>query len=208
MDSDFQSRQISKKEINYRKLTVWDGGSMVTLRYTPITEESALKDFDCGNASVNRLVADSYYPHLLKQSRTYQIKVRDQTVGFYRLSVQGVSLEHSDAPVAERYLATPSYGAVCLDYIAVDASFHHLGIGTAALESIVQQAHALAQSWPVRLLVLDALRKKVPWYSNKDFCALNSSDLAGASETVRMYLDLQSEEDSAVLDAYCDSYYT
>lgn len=59
-----------------------------------------------------------------------------------------------------------------------------------------------------RLLVLDALRKKVPWYSNKDFCALNSSDLAGASETVRMYLDLQSEEDSAVLDAYCDSYYT
>lgn len=180
---------------------------MGVLSYTPITEESVLKDFDCGNASVNQLIADSYYPHLLKQSRTYQIKMQDHTVGFYRLSVRSVSLENSDASMADFYWGTPSYGAVCLDYIAVDAGIHHLGIGTVALKSIVQQAQALAQSWPVRLLVLDALRNKAPWYSNMGFDALNRSDLAGASETVTMYLDLLSKEDSAVLDAYHRSYY-
>lgn len=80
---------------------------MGTLEYIPLEGEDVLQGFDCGNASVNALVAESFYPHLLKQSRTYQVKLQNQTVGFYSLSVRGVSLLNSDAPVAEFYFKEP-----------------------------------------------------------------------------------------------------
>lgn len=65
---------------------------MGTLECVPLRSEIALRGFDCGNASINEKVRKSFYPHLLKQSRTYQIKMQNQTVGFYSLSVMSVNL--------------------------------------------------------------------------------------------------------------------
>lgn len=70
---------------------------MGTLECVPLRSEIALRGFDCGNASINEKVRKSFYPHLLKQSRTYQIKMQNQTVGFYSLSVMSVNLAQSDA---------------------------------------------------------------------------------------------------------------
>ncbi len=150
---------------------------MGTLESIPLEGEDVLQGFDCGNASVNALVAESFYPHLLKQSRTYQVKLQNQTVGFYSLSVRGVSLLNSDAPVAEFYFKEPSFGAICLDYLAVDARIHGRGIGSAILHSVITQARELAKDWPIRLFVLDALREKVSWYRDRGFDALIRADL-------------------------------
>ena len=94
---------------------------MGTLECVPLRSEIALRGFDCGNASINEKVRKSFYPHLLKQSRTYQIKMQNQTVGFYSLSVMSVNLAQSDASIAEFYSNRQGVGAISLDYIAVDA---------------------------------------------------------------------------------------
>lgn len=181
---------------------------MGTLEYIPLEGEDVLQGFDCGNASVNALVAESFYPHLLKQSRTYQVKLQNQTVGFYSLSVRGISLLNSDAPVAEFYFKEPSFGAICLDYLAVDARIHGRGIGSAILHSVITQARELAKDWPIRLFVLDALREKVSWYRDRGFDALIRADLDKKTETVGMYLDLSSKEELDALGAYTDDFFS
>lgn len=178
---------------------------MGTLTCVPLRSEATLQGFDCGNASINEMVKGSFYPHLLKQSRTYQIQIQNQTVGFYSLSVSSVDLAGSDAPVAEYYSRTSEFGAVSLDYIAVNARIQNHGIGSVILKSVIAQAIELAAKWPIRLFVLKALRERVAWYLEQGFRILDSTELRGHSETVWMYFDLSSEEERTALRAYTDS---
>ncbi|MFR1562715.1 MAG: hypothetical protein ACLST7_12340 [Oscillospiraceae bacterium] len=177
---------------------------MGTLECVPLRSEIALRGFDCGNASINEKVRKSFYPHLLKQSRTYQIKMQNQTVGFYSLSVMSVNLAQSDASIAEFYSNRQGVGAISLDYIAVDARIQNHGIGSTILNSVIARVKELARDWPVRLFILEALRERVSWYLDKGFDALDSADLDGNSGTVWMYFDLISAEEGAALREYAD----
>lgn len=180
---------------------------MGALYYTLLESESELSDFDCGNSSINRLVSESFFPHILKQCRTYKISMEKQRVGFCSVSILGISLDESDASMADYYSNTPSYGAVKLDYIAVDSRVQKYGIGTTALEYVKKQAKQMYDTCPVRLLVLDALRDRIKWYTKNGFEAINSADLQGDSETVRMYIDLMPDEDKQFIDDYIEAYY-
>lgn len=175
---------------------------MGALCYTLIEAEDELGGFDCGNPSINKLVSESYYSHILKQTRVYKLSIQGQRVGFCSVSILGISLESSDAPIAEYFDKTPSFGAVMLNYLAVDARVQHLGIGSTALEYIIAEAQTLYTLWPVRLLVIDALRNKIDWYTNHGFEILNKADLNGISETVQMYFDLMPAEDQKSIEDY------
>lgn len=167
-----------------------------------IDNEAELRNFDCGVSTVNDLVANSFYPHLLQQRMVFKILCRGRSVGFFSVSILSVSLENSDAEIAEYYIDPPSFGAVKLDYIAVAKETQRRGIGTIALEYVIIAARELRKTWPIRLMVLDAIRDKIEWYKTLGFEALSCTELNGTSPTVHMYLDLMPEEDKKGLDTY------
>lgn len=180
---------------------------MGTLDYSLIQIVEDIDQFDCGNASINQLVSRSIYPTLLKQTRTYKISMKGHRIGFYSVSILAISLEGSDAPIAESFEGTPTFAAVKLDYVAVDKRVQNHGIGTNVLAYVVDEARELCKVWPVRILVLDALRDKLTWYTERGFRAINSSDLVRTTPTVRLYIDLISLEDAEKIVEYDCSFY-
>ena len=180
---------------------------MGTLDYSIIRIAGDVDEFDCGNASINQLVSRSLYPTLLKQTRTYKISMKGHRIGFCSVSILAISLEGSDAPIAESFEGTPTFAAVKLDYVAVDKRVQNRGIGTNVLDYVVDEARGLSKVWPVRILVLDALREKLAWYTERGFQAINSSDLSSTTPTVRLYIDLISLEDAEKIAEYDYSLY-
>ena len=164
--------------------------------------ERELLDFDCGNSSVNALVAKSFLAHAVKQQLTYKILYQNIVVGFWTVSMRGVTLDNSDAKVAECYEDPPEFGAVKLNYIAVSKEVQGCGIGSSALWYIIKKAQELYQQWPVRMLILDAIRDKMEWYQKFGFEAICQEDISSDSATVQMYLDLMPDREKGELDAY------
>lgn len=167
--------------------------------------ESDLRNFDCGNPSINKLVTDSYFPHIVKQCMVYKILYSERRVGFLSLSIIRISLDNSDAPVAEYFEKEPSFGAVKLDFIAIDMRLQRKNIGSVIMEYIIQKSQELYKTWPVRLLILEALRDKIEWYKKLGFKPINHLDLHGNSHTVQMYFDLMPEIDQKRNDMYSNS---
>lgn len=175
---------------------------MGALCYTLLEKEEDLADFDCGNPSVNALVSGVYYPNILKQAKVFKISVQNTRVGFCAVSVTHISVDNADAPIAEYYSNAPSYGALKIDFIAVDKRVHRKGIGTTALAFFVSEARRFYEIVPIRVLVIDALREKMDWYTARGFDLLNSKERSDISPTVKMYIDLISAEDKDKLEEY------
>ena len=123
-------------------------------------------------------------------------------VGFFSVSIRGISFEDSDAPIASFYEKTPTYGAVMIEFIAVEKKVQKKGIGTTALSYVVQEAKELSAHWPVRVLVLDALRERIDWYIQRGFAPINTADLTRSSPSVRLYIDLMPEDEQTTLNQY------
>lgn len=178
---------------------------MGALCYTLVESDSETQDFDCGNNSINELVSKSVYPSILKQAKTYKITIQGVRVGFISVSIGEISFEKSDAPIASYYEKNQKYGAVLIDFIAVDKKVHKQGIGKTSLKFIVQEAKELSAHWPVRVLVLDALRDVVDWYTKKGFSPIDAASLNKSSSSVLLYFDLMSEDEQTKLDQYVQS---
>ena len=180
---------------------------MMVLKCDPIDNEAVLKGFDCGNTSVNAMIAASYYPNLLKQSCTYMVSANNRLIGFYRLSIIALTLDDENAGgIGSYYWQTPSFSAVCLDYVAVDKRIHGHGLGTKILRLVKEQANRLSNEWPVRLLVLEALSAKYEWYRKRGFAPIDAEDLSKNDETIRLYIDLLSPEDHSLLNEYIENH--
>lgn len=183
---------------------------MADLCYKLMGEED-LHGFDCGNPSVSNMIDQTYYACLLREARAYcvYLKVKDDQeilVGAYSVSIDTLDVKNAVSPLADYYSREPPFRAmVHLDYIAVNSKVQDHGIGKAILEYIVLQARSLYREWPVRLLVLDALRDKVAWYEKRGFSAVYEDDPDPHSTTVKMYLDLMPGEDFQRLSEYVES---
>lgn len=170
--------------------------------------EEDLHGFDCGNPSIRMMIDQTYYSCLLREARAYcvYLKVNDDReilVGVYSVSIGTLRLGEAASPLAEYYShEPPTYATVHLNYIAVNSKVQRKGIGTKVLEYIVFQARSLYREWPVRILVLDALREKVDWYKERGFASVYQEDPDPHSTTVKMYLDLMPEEDYQRLSEY------
>lgn len=194
-------------DIDARRLYVANRGNdfMGKLCCTTVESKSELQNFDCGNHSINCLIKESYFRHILRQSLTFKVAIKGHRVGFYTVSILRISFDDSDASLAQYYDNSPSFGVIKLDYIAVDKRVQKNGIGSTLLVHIVQCAKSLHQQWPIRILVLDALRERINWYSSHGFEPINTADLCGISETVPMYLDLMPEKERLQVEEYIDT---
>lgn len=171
----------------------------------PIEYQQDLVGHDCGNYSINTTVMQSYYPHILKQAKTYKILLSDIIIGFYCISIGSINLENSNSDIADYYHGTPEYGFLKLNYLAVDKSLQNKGIGSTILKMIVVEAHSLCQRYPIRLLVIDALTEKVEWYKKRGFRVLfQKQNDSENRETVKMFIDLISDQDRLIVEKYID----
>lgn len=180
------------------------GCAMIDLQFIPIRSPDDLLNFDCGNASINILVKQSYLPQLTKQSKTFQISVGGHRVGAYSLSMATINAEDGPPSLANYYEGTPRFCAVVLHFIAIEKSFQNLGLGTKLLGLIANQVRELSNSWPVRILYLDALSDKIDWYKANGF-QLFAEPQNRAESTVPMYLDLLSVAEEHALQLLAES---
>lgn len=176
------------------------------ITYSKITDENELADLTCGEYSIDEMVRQSYYPHLLKQQNTYCIRYEGIVVGSFAITVKAIEVTDGDEEIAGYCENKPSFGVIYVKYLAVDKRVQKNGIGTTMLEIMVQKAVAAAERLPVRCLFLKALRNKVEYYKKRGFKVLSEAEYKGESETVGMYFDLMSEEEKRILEEYCEEY--
>lgn len=180
---------------------------MDELQCTVISGNTDLSGLDCGNASVNEMLRKSPYRHALHQARTVQVCLGAHRLGVFTLSVSNISMENTDTHMADHYWDSPSFGAVKLDYIAVDHRLQNRGIGKSILAYVVSLAQKMYLDWPVRVLILDALREKVEWYRCCGFDVMDNREMQSDTPTVHMFLDLMPEAEKAALDADLETGY-
>lgn len=180
---------------------------MDELQCTVINGNTNLADFCCGNDSVDALIHKAPYRHALHQCRTIQVCLEGHILGVFTLSISGISMEETNTHMADYYGDSPQFGALRLDYVAVDRRVQNKGIGRRILAYVVTLAKAMYRDWPVRVLILDALREKVAWYSRCGFDVMDKGDLQADTPTVRMFLDLMSEDEKAALDTQLETCY-
>lgn len=154
--------------------------------------------FDCGNSSINLLVKSSFFPHLFNQQKVYKIVYCDRVIGCYSLSITAIRSDEIDL----EYETLPIFGAIKLNYIAVDKQYQHHGIGSVFLERIILKGRDLSRIIPVRILILDALPEKVSWYESHQFITFTGNETTGNQS---MYIDLLPTERLEQIRFYSES---
>lgn len=106
--------------------------------------------------------------------------------------INAISIPDDDQEFSSGLHQNIRYGAVEINYIAVDEKMQHQGIGQIALDSIVSYVRHYCKFFPVRYIVLDALKEKVKWYEDNGFFKIGH-ELADCP-TVKMLMDLCDHE--------------
>lgn len=162
---------------------------------TKITTEEDLVGHSCGVDCVDRMIADSFLPHITRQQDTYKIMYNNKIIGFYAIKIKAAECWDSDAEFSEYYDHEPSFGAVYVKYLGVDVASQRKGIGKCALSYIVSEAYKESKKLPIRLVVFNALRDKVPYYLKRGFMVLKDREYHSNSDTVEMFFDLMPDEE-------------
>ena len=161
-------------------------------------DAEAPKEFDCGNGTINEMVKNSFFPHLINQQKVFKILFGEQVVAYYAISLSRIQEEG----IALEYNRTPEFGVIYLDYIAVDVRFQKKGIGSILLDTIILKGRKLSEIIPARILVLEALQGKEAWYNSRAFITFKDDKANGKQY---MYFDLLSAERLAKIEAYSET---
>ncbi len=163
---------------------------MANIIIKKISSEVLPENFNCGNSSINALVSESYYPTILQHAYAYQISSENVVLGYYMLKFLKIKLEECPEEISEHYSDfCQDCFSVHVSYIAVDSRYQKKGIGTIIIKHIVSSVMELCESWPVRLITLDALKERYEWYCDLGFCAFNEEDRDNTEPTIKMYWD-------------------
>lgn len=168
---------------------------MGSIFITKITSKEELAGHSCGVDCVDGMIASSFFPNIYRQQDTYKIVYKNRIVGFYAIKIKAINCWDSEAEFAEYFDGEPSFGVVYVKYLGIDAEFQGCGLGKCALGYIVSTAYEEAKTLPIRLIVFNALRDKVPYYKNRGFMVLKEKEYQGNSDTVEMFFDLMPDEE-------------
>lgn len=160
--------------------------------------------FSCGNASIDRQVEKSYFATLLKQAYGYQIKIKDQIVGYYMLYFRNINMKIVNDIMEEEYDSgmLDYYIAVHIRYLAIRKDLQHHGIGTNILKGIIRQVLLLSESYSIRMITLDALLEYYEWYKSIGFRDIPGAESDGITKP--MFMDCVSIEDAGKLQDYVE----
>ncbi len=173
---------------------------MATIEISKANSEVTL---DCGNASINSLITESYYTTILQHAYCYIVSYNNEVVGAYMLKFTKIELDICPEDIADyrSEICTDCF-SVHIKYIAVDKRYQRNGLGKLILKYIIKSVMQLCEKWPVRLITLDALKEKYEWYLALGFLPFNEKDIDNDSATISMYMDCLINIDE--VNTYCE----
>lgn len=159
-----------------------------------ISNNICLDNFDCKVSSINNfLKKESYYKHILKESRTQLVLDRQNNViAFYTIMFEEIFIEDDydiiKIPVLE------------IEYLAVDRKYHNNNIGTDLLMKIIAELEKQSEIIGGCGILIKALVDKEDWYSKRGFININIYNYNDIY-TVPMYWNLRNED---LIESYFD----
>lgn len=160
---------------------------MSKLTFRKICSEITDNFFDCGNASINSQIHESYYPTLLQHGYTFEVSYNNQIVGYYMINLLSLELNQLPGSISDfQCNLFANCSSVHIKYIAVKKEYQHRGIGSRIMDYIVASVFEICERWPIRLITLDALSDKYDWYKRRGFSPLQNPV---SDSTIRMYMD-------------------
>ncbi len=134
----------------------------------PMTASDKTSDFDSGEESLDRYLADrALTNHLADLARCY-VCVDDETgmvLGYYTLSA--VAIEHAHLPGRMRRNTPNPVPAVLLGRLAVDAKAQGTGLGRFLVRDAILSTLAAADRIGVRVLLVHALHEQAAGFYQK-----------------------------------------
>lgn len=178
---------------------------MGQISYRLISKDIDLTEFTCKNKSIDDLLKDGYYSTLLKQGFCYEIIVRECVVGyfFYTYALVTCNEEAEDSQCSS--LMDFDYPAIHIKFIAINEKYQRKKIGTNVLKLFIDRAGELHKGFPIRFVVLDALKDLILFYNNLGFQPIDENDIQNTSSTIRMFFDLLDDSERKRLDDYTNS---
>lgn len=118
----------------------------------------------CGVKSIDDRIQDAYAKTLFKQALAYNILVDGRLIGNCMIKLVSLYDENADY-----YVGHQEYIALEISYLAIDTRLQGNGFGTWVLKQLILQAREIANSLPVRFLLIDAFEDKESWYTSSGF---------------------------------------
>lgn len=164
------------------------------MKIVRLTQDYAFKRFDCGESDLNDFLlqdAKLYAKGLL--AVTYILEEDANTVAFFSLSNDRISLSEADKATWRRIRSTfphrkhrSDYPAVKIGRLGVNLQAQHRHIGTGILD-FVKYSFITNNRTGCCFVTVDALHSAVPFYISNGFRKLRALN---DGETVPMYYDL------------------
>ena len=154
------------------------------MRIERIRPQHALKDFDCGVKELNEwLVKHAIENEKRDLSRTFVLlNDSDEVVGFYSLTVGGVSVERLPKKLA-RGLPKFDIGMVLLGRLAISSRVQAQGLGRDLMVDAILHASVAGDNAAARFICVDPINQ-----SARGFYSTFGFEDIGGDELGRMYL--------------------
>ena len=127
---------------------------MSEIRYDLLSSD--VKDFDCGNLTINEYVEASYFATLFQQCYAYKIMYKSVVVGYYMITLRDVALSDCTSDISDYQLGCfgDQFPSLYINYLAIAKKYQRLKIGTCTLEKIIYEARKLTDVLPIRFITL------------------------------------------------------
>lgn len=176
---------------------------MGKIKFELLDNDKETKSFYCHNGSIERIIAESYFLTLLKHAYAYRFSTEGEILGYYMILFRKIELSLCPEIISEYYCDHMNYCvAVHIDYLAVSSKYQHKGIGTTVLKIVIKSIFDLSESFPVRIITIDALKEVYDWYCEIGFTAFDKDDLKNSNPTISMYMDCINAKDMEKIEEY------
>lgn len=119
---------------------------MGTLRFKKVTADIKKTSFDCGVASINEYVRDSYYPTIIQHAYAYSIMdEKYRILGYCQVLFREIEIDIFPNDIADydSEIKDGKISAMHIRFIAIDKRYHKHGIGTSSLKVIIKKLWTL-----------------------------------------------------------------
>lgn len=163
------------------------------------------KNFTCGNPSIDKKVRDSYFLTLLHRCYAYEVTTENGIVlAYYQVQFKRFPITSFPEPIDEYSLNNyEDLYAFHIEYLAVRKEYQHRKIGSKVLQHILGKIQSSHKDCPFRLVTINALEEKVPWYETSFGFKKVGRD-GDDPETELMIIDLIPPENLKLLAEYDD----
>ncbi len=144
---------------------------LTKLEPRPLTLESKIDNFDCGDTDLNDFLlhdALAYQEQYLAQ--TTILYFEDKLVGYYTLACDAIRLDIREKSLFHREKQIYSYPAIKIGRMAFIKECQRQGCGTLILSIVIGLAHRLnKQGMGCRFITVDAYPKRIDFYLKRGF---------------------------------------